>query len=134
MKPPANAAAVGAMWYKTTLQGVTCPENQPTNYATATDALNWAVVLPAGSSGMQIRATSNGVVLATVAGKAGLNMGAPSGVKAGEQRLEVLNSAGTVVLRATNGRCVSSGCPDGIYDFNYQVVGLAAVGSTGCFA
>ena len=134
MVPPSDTP-VGAMWYKGILQSATCPESKPSGFDTGTDAINWAVVLPAGSSGMQIRATSNGNELATVDGKPGLNMGAPGGVQAGEQRLEVLDAGGNVVLVATNGRCVSSGCPDGVYDFNYQVVGLQAAGvATGCFS
>ena len=79
---------------------------------------------------MKIRATSNGAVISTVNVNAGLNFGSPTGVRAGAQMLELLNSAGTVVMTATSGSCVSSGCPDGMYNMNYQVVGLSDGGGS----
>ena len=60
----------------------------------------------------------------------GLNFGLPTGVQAGAQLLELLDSAGTVVMSATGGECVSSGCPAGMYNMNYQVAGLST-GSSG---
>lgn len=127
MTPPANTLAVGAMWYKTTLHTATCPSSAtvPEGWTTGTDSLNWAIVLASGQEGMQVRAISNGVVLQTAAVSPGLNSGSRSGVQAGNQLLELQDASGTVVWSATGGRCVSSGCPDGIYNMNYQVVGLA---------
>lgn len=125
MAPPSGATAVGAMWYKTVLQSTTCSgAAQPEGWSTGTDSLSWAIVLPSGSSGMKVRATSNGAVISTVDVNPGLNFGSPTGVKAGAQMLELLNSAGTVVMTATGGLCISSGCPEGMYNMNYQVVGL----------
>ena len=73
---------------------------------------------------MKVRATSNGKVLSTVSVNPGLNWGSPTGVQAGSQLLELLNSAGTVVMSATGGECVASGCSASPYNMNYQVVGL----------
>ena len=73
---------------------------------------------------MQVRTISNGVVLQTANVYPGMNWGSPSGVQAGVQVLELVDSGGNVVMSATGGKCVSSGCPDGIYNMNYQVVGL----------
>lgn len=73
---------------------------------------------------MKVRAISNGVVLQEVSGWPGMNWGSPSGVQAGVQRLEVVDGSGNVVMVATGVKCVDAGCPDGIYNMNYQVVGL----------
>ena len=131
MSPPSGATAIGAMWYKTILQSSTCSgATQPNGWSTGSDSLNWAIVLPSGSSGMKVRATSNGNVISTVNVNPGLNFGSPTAVQAGSQLLQLLNSAGTVVMSATGGECVSSGCPAGMYNMNYQVVGLNS-GSSG---
>lgn len=133
MEPPANTPAVGTMWYKTILQNANCPSNaaQPEGFNTGTDSLNWAVIIAAGSLGMQVRAISNGSTLQTAAVSPGLNWGSPTGVQAGVQRLEVLDGSGNIVMSATGGECVSAGCPDGVYNMNYQVVGLASDSSSG---
>ena len=134
MAPPSGATAIGSMWYKTILQDATCSgATQPDGWDTGTDSLSWAVVLPFGSSGMKVRATSNGVVISTVGVNPGLNFGSPTGVQAGAQMLELLNAAGKVVMTATDGVCVSSGCPQALYNMNYQVVGLSnGGGSASC--
>lgn len=83
---------------------------------------------------MRVRAVSNGVVLQTANVSPGLNWGSPSGMQAGAQALEVLNAGGNVVASAGGGRCVSGGCPDGIYNMNVQVLGLvdgAGAGQSG---
>jgi hypothetical protein len=59
---------------------------------------------------MVIRTVSNGIELSGVTGKAGLNYGSAGTVQAGYQRLELLDSSGNILLAATGGRCVSSGC------------------------
>ncbi len=128
MEPPANSPAAGTLWYKTILQSASCPSNaaQPEGFNTGTDSLNWAVIIAAGSSGMQVRVISNGVTLQTAAVSPGLNWGSPTGVEAGVQTLQVLDASGNIVMSATDGKCVSAGCPDGIYNMNYQVIGLAS--------
>ena len=125
MAPPSGATAVGSMWYKTILQDSSCSgATLPNGWSTGTDSLTWAVVLPPNASGMKVRLTSNGYVIATTVVNPGLNFGSPTGVQAGTQILQLLNSAGTVVMTATGGACVSAGCPLGLYNMNYQVVGL----------
>lgn len=126
MSPPSGTAAVGALWYKTILQSAVCDgAAQPQGFENGRDALNWAIVLPAESSGMQVRVVSNGWVLQITNVYQGLNYGSPAGVQAGEQRVELLDSGGDVVMTAGGGMDVSEGCPDGIYNMNYQVVGLS---------
>jgi glucan endo-1,3-alpha-glucosidase len=132
MQPPANTLAVGALWYKTILQSASCSNvAKPQGFDTGTDSLDWAVIIAPGSSGMQVRTISNGVTLQTAAVSPGLNWGSPTGVKAGVQTLEVLDASGKVVMSATQGKCVSAGCPDGVYNMNYQVLGLASGAGNG---
>lgn len=135
MAPPSGDTAVGLMWYKRISQNETCPSTEPTGWDEGTDSLNWAVVLAAGSSGMRISAISNGVVLQNVGVNPGLNMGSPHGLHYGAQMLELLDSGGNVVMSTGKGACVSSNCPDGIYNMNLQVVGLVEgnQGNVGCF-
>ena len=73
-----------------------------------------------------MRTTSGGTVLHVAEVTGGLTFGSAMGVRAGAQVLEVLNAEGRVVMATgTGGRCVKNGCPDGIWNMNYQVVGLA---------
>ena len=137
MTTPNEEVAIGALWYKTVLQSTICPTEpdlisedyeysvKPDGFETGTDQLNWAVVIPFSSSGLSIRAISNGQVISTVQLTAGLNYGSATGVSEGQQRLELVDSSGTVVLAATGGRCISSNCPDCIYNMNPQVVALS---------
>lgn len=126
MSPPSNMPAVGAMWYKTILQNASCSNAaKPQGWGMGTDSLNWAVVIPAGSKGIQVRAISNNVVLQTAPLVAGLNFGSPIGVQPGVQMLQLLDGGGNIIMLSTSGKCVSSGCPDGIFNMNYQVLGLA---------
>ena len=135
MSPPSETIAVGLMWYKTISQNETCPSTQPTGWNEGTDSLNWAVVLAAGSSGMRISAISNSVVLQNVGVNPGLNFGSPHGLQYGAQMLQLLDSSGNVVMSTGKGACVSSDCPNGIYNMNLQVVGLVEgnQGNVGCF-
>jgi len=132
MAPPTGIAAVGSLWYKTMLKSAVCPldpgndrANKPDGWESGTDALNWAIVAPAGKS-YSVRLISNGQVVATIALKAGLNYGSQIGVRPGLQRMELIDASGKVLLAAAGGRCISSGCPDCIYNMNYQVVELKA--------
>ena len=49
--------------------------------------------------------------------------------------LQLLDSSGNVVMSTGKGACVSSDCPNGIYNMNLQVVGLVEgdQGDVGCF-
>ncbi|KAL2047720.1 hypothetical protein N7G274_000762 [Stereocaulon virgatum] len=131
MAPPGGQAA-GALWYKTILQSESCPgAAQPEGFSSGTDTLNWAVVLPSGSSGMQVRGTSGGNVLQTVRVYPGMSFGSFGGVQAGVQFLELLDSSGNVVMATGQGGCVAANCPDGLYNMNYQVLGLVQGGNGG---
>ena len=80
---------------------------------------------------MQIRGTSNGNVLQTVSVYPGLSFGSFEGVQAGVQVLELLDGQGNVVAATGWGGCVATDCPDGVYNMNYQVLGLNPGGGGG---
>lgn len=133
--PPSNTIAVGTLWYKTILQNAYCPNNEaglygeyPRDFNTSMEALNWAVILSAAATGYKVSATSNGAALEkATALQPGANFGQFLGVQAGSQTLVLQDSTGKAVVEATNGTPVSSGCPDGIYNMNYRVIGLQVV-------
>jgi hypothetical protein len=136
MKPVISSNIVeGSMWYKTILQSASCPGeglsggyyNKPDNYDTGYDQLNYAIVLRDGFSGFYVQCTSGGVNIGTLRPLIpGLNYGFCQGVNVGTQRIAVVTSTGTVISAANGIACVSSGCPQGMYNMNYQVVALAA--------
>lgn len=128
MTPSGSAPVVGAIWYKTILQTSICPNNapKPAGFEQGTDSLNWALVLPSSAAqGWSAVAYSDNTQIGQWDLKAGLNYAAATGLRAGLARLEVRDWSGNVVKVAAGGRCVSSGCPEGIYDMNPQVVGLS---------
>ncbi|KAL6718912.1 hypothetical protein ACLMJK_003147 [Lecanora helva] len=131
--------ATGSVWYKTILQNATCTNNvdgyygeKPDGFDSGHDALNWAISVPADSKGLRVIATSNGQAFPPTSLRPGLNYGAFENVQAGRQALYLLDGTGEVVMAAVGGPEVEIGCPDGIYDMNYQVVGLEAVGAAEC--
>ena len=133
MAPPNGANAIGAMWYNSIMTTSVCPNEvsggyyaKPDGFETAKDHLNFAVVLKPGLEGVTLRATSNGQVLSQTidVNPGGLTYGYFDGISAGYQRMEILAADGSVLLAATGGRCISSGCPDCIYNLNPVVVGF----------
>ncbi|CAM1506137.1 Fc.00g057780.m01.CDS01 [Cosmosporella sp. VM-42] len=120
-----SGTVLGAIWYKNILQSSSCPnDSKPQGFSAGTDAVNWAIVVSQSNLGYRVRVTSNGAVMATTALSAGLNYGTTS-INAGAQVVQVIDSSNKVILTAQGGRDVSGGCPDGIYNMNYQVVGLS---------
>lgn len=78
MVPPTGSTAVGAMWYRSILKDAVCandPLGKPSGWEAGEDAVNYAVVLPAGTSGSSIRTSSDGKQLQTVGAVGGLNYG-----------------------------------------------------------
>ena len=121
-----TGTVLGAIWYKDILQSSYCSgDTQPTGFSAGTDAINWAIVVAEAGLGYKIRLTSNGAVLDTADLHVGLNYGSTSTINAGSQLVQVLDSSGDVIRTAEGGPDVSGGCPDGIYNMNYQVVGLS---------
>jgi glucan endo-1,3-alpha-glucosidase len=82
--------------------------------------MNYAIVVPAASTGLRIRVSSGGNVLSTVDARPGLNYAAVPGMVVGAQKVEVLSENETV-LCATSTLDVTdaSKC-----NFNFNVVGL----------
>lgn len=142
MKPLNGAQFTGAYWYKTITSSTTCNGassgldemylEKPENYATAKDLGSYAIVLADGAADWSLRVTS-GDKTDTITGlKAGLNYG-DSQLNAGVQRIELIDSSGTVVAVAAGGRCVYGGssCPDCTYNVNPQVLEFKPAGEAG---
>jgi hypothetical protein len=127
MAPADGSVAVGAAWYHTILSSASCSGAQPAGWAKDDNELYWAVVLnPSAGSGYTVTVTSGGGATTTAALSAGLNYGSGTGgVQAGAQKVTVKDGAGNVVFSATGGKCVSSGCPNNIYNGNCQVLLLS---------
>ena len=125
MAPPSGTAAVGAIWYRPFLtQSASC--NKPAGAGAAIDAVNYAVVLSnEKKKGYKIRVVSDGVELSTVAARAGLNYGTIHAMRTGQQKLELLDEGGDVVMAAESVLNVQSDM-SGDCNYNYQVAGLAS--------
>ncbi|OJD39955.1 glucan endo-alpha-glucosidase agn1 [Diplodia corticola] len=132
LRPFGNETVTGALWYKTILQSTTCPREgeggvyaKPDGWDKGEDVLSWAVIVGDDADGWSANLISDGEQIASVGLVAGLNYGKAEGLKAGFQRLEVVDGDGNAVRVAAGGRCVSTGCPDCIYNMNPQVVGFS---------
>lgn len=125
MRPPSGQVAIGAMWYKVTLQVIVCPYPDATQYTkkpsgfAAPDQMVWAVVVSEAAAGTIIVASMGGVEVGRQTAVAGLNYGTAS-IGAGFPKLVF------GFLEAGGGRCVTSECPDCIFNMNPQVLGLTA--------
>ncbi|KAI0151596.1 glycoside hydrolase family 71 protein [Xylariaceae sp. FL1272] len=125
MVPPSGSPFVGAMWYRSILKS--CANNggsAPPGAGAAIDAVDYAVVLPEGSEGYQIRVTSGGQVLRTDDVSAGLSYNSIAGMVVGSQLLELLDGSGNVVASATSKKEVTDQPTNGFCNFNYYVDSL----------
>jgi hypothetical protein len=91
---PSGRPAEGALWYKTILQDVTCPNDgtglyndKPEGFDGGFDNLNWAIVVPSSSADLSLQSISNGQVIDTQNPVQSLNFGSSGPVSAGFQRL-----------------------------------------------
>lgn len=135
MRPFGGDTVTGAYWYKTILSDTVCSKGseavgiedqyltKPEGYDSAEDLATFALVLPEGASGWSLRVSSGGKTDTITGLKGGLNYGRAQ-LKEGVQRVEVVNSGGSVVATASGGRCVYGGntCPDCTYNINPAVV------------
>ncbi|KAF4958030.1 hypothetical protein FSARC_11127 [Fusarium sarcochroum] len=135
MKPHGGETVTGAFWYKSILSDTKCTASakavgieekymsKPEFYDTARDLGTYAIVLPQGASGWSLKVSSGGKADTITGLKGGLNYG-NTGLRAGAQSIQVIDSSGKVVATAGGGRCVYGGdaCPDCIYNVNPNVV------------
>ncbi|KAI1761268.1 glycoside hydrolase family 71 protein [Hypoxylon sp. FL1150] len=122
MTPPSNGKFAGALWYRGVL--TSCSGDKPRGAGAAVDAVNYAVVLPSGSTGLSIRVTSGGQVLATRAVGAGLSYNSVGGMRTGAQKIELVDGRGNVLASASGSVNVGTSPTDGFCNYNYYVAGL----------
>ncbi|KAJ7772793.1 glycosyl hydrolase family 71-domain-containing protein [Mycena olivaceomarginata] len=111
--------AVGALWYKTIMQGTSCPNgDHPDGWTKGNDDLSWGLVLRAGRDTSQYRLyLFSGSSIALHTGfKDGLNFGTTP-ISPGVQRMELYDGQ-TLIYEAKGPREVHSDCPDGIFNMN----------------
>ena len=123
MKPHGDGAFTGALWYRSATRA--CSGDVPRGAGAASDAVNYAVVLPSGADGQSLRVSSGGETIAEIGLRAGLNYGSVPGARTGAQKIELLGSDGNIVAEAT-GKVDVSDSPNeyGFCDYNYFVSGL----------
>ena len=129
MAPPSEDP-IGALWYRGMLKD-TC-SGAPDNSQSALDTVNYAIVVPASSTGLKIRVSIDDNTLATTDAQSGLNYAAVSGLSKGTPRLDVLTSDGSVAWSAGGGKAVDDGnipC-----NFNFNVARLSSSSTSRRFA
>ncbi|KAF7337109.1 Glucan endo-alpha-glucosidase agn1 [Mycena venus] len=118
----------GAMWYTSVMMSSQCPDGSyPDGWETGSDQVNWAVVVGASLSNIVVKVTSGPVTETFNPIVGGLHKGTTA-KHPGQQLLEVFSGT-TRIAVAQGGRCVSSLCPDNIFNMNNIVVGLTSPGS-----
>ncbi|PYH94657.1 putative glucan endo-1,3-alpha-glucosidase agn1, partial [Aspergillus ellipticus CBS 707.79] len=128
---PQSGQVVGAMWCKTILvDSVDCGyesavqfDEKPDGLDNGADDVWWSIIL-SPDAGTGWKYLVSGEEDHENALSPGFNWGSSAGKVAGAQRLQVLNPSGDVVMSATGGLYVDTGCPNLIYNSNYQVIGL----------
>ncbi|KAI1157890.1 glycoside hydrolase family 71 protein [Nemania serpens] len=121
MKPPA-AKPIGAMWYRPNLKScANVGGGPPANAASALDAVNYAVVMPQGTTGATIVVTSGSQTFGAVPLVAGLNYGSVIGMLTGAQSARVVVNGQTSVQARS---LVDVQANPATCNFNYFVVGF----------
>ncbi|KAJ5797947.1 uncharacterized protein N7503_007243 [Penicillium pulvis] len=120
---PPSTSPVGTLWYRTLLTSASC-SSSISNYQSALDTVNFAVILPA--AGYTIKVYSNSNLIGTFPGQKGLNYNSVRGLAVGSgQMIEVLDSSNNVVASATGTKNVLAQSPNAACNWNYEVVGLS---------
>jgi hypothetical protein len=99
--------------------GKKCPPSQLRQLLTIDRA-----VVASSAAKLSLNVFSDGQLLRTIPLNNGLNSGVELGKKKEAQTLTITNSDNGIVMKSEGGALVSDGCPNGIYNMNYQVIPL----------
>lgn len=121
MTPP-SGDAIGALWYRGVLKD-SCSD-APQNLESATDTVNYAVVLPLSAKGSTIKVSIDNNTLGSFPAQPGLNYRAVPGLAAGTPRLDLVASDGSVSSSAVGVNPVQDGSVP--CNFNFNVAGLGS--------
>ncbi|KAK7703348.1 hypothetical protein SLS57_010997 [Botryosphaeria dothidea] len=124
--PLNNGNFTGAMWYRPLLKDASCSGDylgKPIGWENAQDTVNFAVVLPQDSEGVKINVYSADTLLESFDGKAGMNAQAVQGMKAGQQKVELVGADGSVIGAGLSKVDVAADAD--FCNFNYHVVHVA---------
>ncbi|KAJ6043821.1 hypothetical protein N7499_006240 [Penicillium canescens] len=120
---PPSSKPVGAFWYRTLLTTASC-SSSISNYQSARDATNFAVILP--STGYTIKVYSNSKLIGSYVGQKGLNYNSVSGLAVGSgQMIQIIDDSNNIVASATGTKSVLAESPNATCNWNYEVVGLS---------
>jgi len=138
MYPTASGSYIqGAIWYRTVFSAAKCLNDdgkfdskignqqyyeKPDGFNSAQDNLNWAILVPHGAVGYTIKLYSNGKLLMSKGLSSGLNYGSVGQLDSGSQTALITDPNGSTYMVASGGVCLASGCPQFIYNMNYQVI------------
>lgn len=125
--PSNGVTCVGNVWYRTVLKSA-C-SNPPSGSNSGVDAINYAFLRPAGTSGESVKVYSNNALVGTYEAKAGLNLNSVPLLRAGAApRVEVYNYQNTLVASYTGPQGVS-GSDQSLCNWNYQVGRFTTTGN-----
>ncbi|EXF85544.1 hypothetical protein CFIO01_09966 [Colletotrichum fioriniae PJ7] len=131
MTPQNGAVAVGAMWHRSMIDGVTRNAAVQTVYTEKPSGYDdwslfnqafYSIVLKPGLEPEYTVVIRSGDEVITMALSSGINYNNGAGsIKAGAQSMEIQDPSGKTIMTARSKYCVSSGCPQGIYNMSYLV-------------
>jgi glucan endo-1,3-alpha-glucosidase len=130
MRPINNQPAIGAMWHHEFLTTADCFGDElgkPAGHGAALDAVNWAVVIGEDLKDHFVQVWSGGEMIAHDPIVAGLNYKSVPNARVGEQVVQIVDAAGTVLAeagRSTKG--ISQNAP-GLCNLNFQVSEMTLV-------
>ncbi|KAJ0308744.1 hypothetical protein COL516b_003292 [Colletotrichum fioriniae] len=131
MTPQNGAVAVGAMWHRSMIDGVTRNAAVQTVYMEKPSGYDdwslfnqdfYSIVLKPGLEPEYTAVIHSEDGHTTMALSSGINYNNGAGnIKASAQLMEIKDPSGKTIMTARSKYCVSSGCPQGIYNMNYLV-------------
>lgn len=124
--PLNGAKAAGVFWYRTILTTATCasdPIGKPSNWSSAEDVVNVAVLLSSTAVGAKVNVYSGGVLIGSRTGTKGLNAWSIPCLKIGSVSVEVMLNDGSAALVSGNGK-MSVAADAAVCNYNYQVMAL----------
>jgi glucan endo-1,3-alpha-glucosidase len=136
MVPPSGGIGAGAMWYRSLPADAHCINDdgivdsaqqffqRPYGWDSISNNINWAIVVPGSVAGSLLKVYSNGQLMHTSTVTTGFNYGSIVGRNPGTQYIQLVNTAGSVLMTASGGECVfpPGQCLGLIYNMNYNVM------------
>jgi glucan endo-1,3-alpha-glucosidase len=121
--PTGDAEVTGAFWYRPILTTTACPNGKPDGADNAQDAVNYAVLVAANSTGLAINISSGGSQIASESLSPGLNTNSIPSLVAGDVQVDIVDVSGSSVSSTTGPQPVNGDSAD-LCNYNYYVQGI----------